>query len=61
MRELSRALAELFTYNIRLAELNLNDTNLNFESLTVISNALEANRTILTLNLGYNDEAFEDA
>ena len=58
--ENSQALAELFTYDIRLVELNLYDTNLSPESLNVLASVLEANRTILILNLGYNDEAFED-
>lgn len=58
--ENSQALAELFAFDIRINELNLYDTNLSADSLTVLASALEANRTIMVLNLGYNDEAFED-
>ena len=58
--ENSQALAKLFTFDIRLTELNLYDTNLSKECLAVLASVLEANRTILNLNLGYNDDAFED-
>ena len=56
----SHAIAELFTENIRLLHLNLYDTNLSSEALTVISHALRINSTILQLNLGFNSQAFED-
>lgn len=56
----SQAMAELFTQKFSLLHLNLYDTNLSPEALTVISQVLRRNVCILNLNLGFNSEAFEN-
>ena len=56
-----QAMSELFTQNIKLLNLNLYDTNLSAEALTVIASALRNNVPILNLNLGFNSAAFEDS
>lgn len=56
----AQAISEIFTHNIRLQDLNLYDTNLSPESLTIISQTLSQNTTIFKLNLGFNAQAFDD-
>ena len=56
----AQAMAELFAQKTRLQQVNLYDTNLSVEALTVISQVLRSNAVILHLNLGFNSQAFED-
>lgn len=54
----SEAIQALFTHKYTISKLNLYDSNLSPEALFALSEVISDNRSIQSLNLGFNSQAF---